>query len=156
MNGNVDNGPPAAPQVGRCADRRWEHFPHGADVGIRGIGPTIEIAFAEAARALTAVLVDPRFVVPVLTVEVRCSGTNTEDLFYVWLNAVVYEMATRHMLFTDALVSIDGNRLTATLRGEHVSPDRHEPAVEIKGATYTALNVHRQEDSWIAECVVDV
>ncbi len=35
-------------------DRQWEHFPHHADVGVRGVGPTREAAFEEAARALTA------------------------------------------------------------------------------------------------------
>ena len=36
-------------------------------------------------------------------------------------------------------------------------PARHEPAVEIKGATYTALRVERQkDDTWLAQCVVDV
>ena len=27
----------------------WEHFQHGADIGVRGIGPTIDAAFADAA-----------------------------------------------------------------------------------------------------------
>ena len=34
---------------------RWEHFPHDADVGVRGFGPTPAEAFAQAALALTAV-----------------------------------------------------------------------------------------------------
>ena len=29
----------------------WEHFPHVADMGVRGLGPTKEAAFEEAARA---------------------------------------------------------------------------------------------------------
>jgi len=33
---------------------RWEHFPHDADVGIRGFGPTAAAAFEQAACALTA------------------------------------------------------------------------------------------------------
>lgn len=135
---------------------RWEHFPHGADVGIRGIGPTIDAAFAGAALALTAVLGDPATVVPAEAVEVRCSGRDAEDLLYAWLNAVIYEMATRRMLFGSAEVAIDGNRLSAVLLGERVSPGRHAPAVEVKGATYTALAVRRAGGDWIAECVVDV
>ncbi|HKJ23114.1 MAG TPA: archease, partial [Gammaproteobacteria bacterium] len=41
------------------ADPGWEHFPHDADVGIRGTGDTPEEAFAQAAVAMTAVVTDP-------------------------------------------------------------------------------------------------
>ena len=33
---------------------------------------------------------------------------------------------------------------------------RHQPAVEVKGATWTGLRVAREGGSWVAECVVDV
>ncbi len=33
-------------------DHHWEHFPD--DVGVRGVGPTREASFEDAARALTA------------------------------------------------------------------------------------------------------
>jgi SHS2 domain-containing protein len=33
---------------------------------------------------------------------------------------------------------------------------RHEPAVEIKGATYTALRLERLDGHWVAQCIVDV
>jgi len=35
---------------------RWEHFSHPADIGIRGIAPTLEAAFEQAGIALTAVI----------------------------------------------------------------------------------------------------
>jgi SHS2 domain-containing protein len=60
------------------------------------------------------------------------------------------------MLFGKFDVTIDGDSLHATAYGEAVSPGRHEPAVEVKGATYTALSVRREGDDWIAECVIDV
>lgn len=37
---------------------RWEHFPHQADIGVRGMGATLAQAFEQAALALTAVIVD--------------------------------------------------------------------------------------------------
>jgi SHS2 domain-containing protein len=37
-----------------------------------------------------------------------------------------------------------------------VDPVRHEPAVEVKGATYTALRVQQTDGHWLAQCVVDV
>ena len=41
--------------------------------------------------------------------------------------------------------------------GERISPERHQPAVEVKGATYTTLRVERTGDGgWLAQTVVDV
>ena len=74
-----------------------------------------------------------------------------------FLNALILEMAKRHMLFSRFHVTINGERLTATAQGETVDIIRHQPAVEIKGATYTELAVKRlNNEEWLAQCVVDV
>ncbi len=135
----------------------WEHFEHGADIGIRGTGPTRETAFEQAALALTAVVTDPAGVAPRTGVDVVCDAPDDELLLADWLNALVFEMATRRMVFGAFAVRIDGFRLRATAWGEPVEPRRHEPAVEVKGATYTELRVARQANGdWLAQCVVDV
>ncbi len=135
----------------------WEHFSHEADVGIRGRGATMAEAFSEAGRALTAVVTDLESVGAATSVEIRVQADDPETLLFDWLNALVYEMATRDLLFSRFDVRIEGERLQATAAGEPVDVPRHRPAVEVKGATWTGLHVGREEDgSWIAECVVDV
>jgi tRNA nucleotidyltransferase (CCA-adding enzyme) len=137
--------------------RTWEHFEHGADVGIRGIGPTKQAAFEQIALAMTAVITDPRSVRSVLAVPITCEAPTDDVLLVDWLNALVYEMATRRMLFGAFIVSIAGTRLHATAWGEALDPVRHEPAVEVKGATFTALRIGRlDEGAWLVQCVVDV
>jgi len=144
-------------QSGDKTAARWEHFPHRADIGIRGCGPTREAAFEQAAIALTAICTDPRRVAERTAVEVACDGDDLEILFYDYVNALVYEMATRHMLFARCEVGIDGVGLRARAHGEPVDVRRHEPAVEPKGATLTELRVERRADgSWLCQCVVDV
>jgi len=134
----------------------WELFPHGADVGVRGWGATPAEAFEQAAQALTAVITESD-VQPLLAIEVECAAPDLELLFVEWLNAVIYEMAVRDMLFRRFLVRIDGMRLAAKLWGEPVDVERHAPACEPKGATYTALKVFEDSDRrWSAACVVDV
>lgn len=135
---------------------RWEHFEHKADVGVRGIAPTLGGAFEQGALAVTAAICDPASVEPVEPVTVRCKAPDGEILFVDWLNAVIFEMATRHMLFSRFSVNVEGGELKGTAWGEAVDMDRHAPAVEPKGATYTQLAVCRQGDEWIAQCVVDV
>jgi tRNA nucleotidyltransferase (CCA-adding enzyme) len=135
----------------------WEHFAHGADIGIRGIGATRDEAFEEAALALTAVITEPAGVDGGTSVEIHCEAPDDELLFADWLNALIYEMATRKFLFGRFEVRLEGQRLAATAWGEPLDRARHRPAVEVKGATYTALSVARRADgAWVAQCVVDV
>ncbi|MBI3480426.1 MAG: archease [Nitrosomonadales bacterium] len=135
----------------------WEHFPHQADVGVRGIGATLEQAFEQAALALTAVITDLAIVAPAETIRLSCAAPDVELLLVDWLNVLIYEMATRNMLFSRFAVHLEGNLLTAQAWGEAIEMARHHPAVEIKGATYTELKVAQQPDrSWVAQCVVDV
>lgn len=135
---------------------RWEHFPHDADVGIRGFGATPAEAFEQAAQALTAVVTDAD-VEPKFRVEVNCEAPDRELLFVEWLNAIIYEMAVRRMLFSHFAVQIEGTRLRGELWGEPVDVARHAPACEPKGATYTALKVAADSNrQWSAGCIVDV
>jgi tRNA nucleotidyltransferase (CCA-adding enzyme) len=135
----------------------WEHFPHEADMGVRGAGATKEEAFEAAAVALTAVITDPRDVAPLEEVIVECEAPDDELLFTEWLNALIYQMSTRRMLFSRFEVRFDGSHLIGKAWGEPVDVGRHHPAVEVKGATYTQLKVARHETgAWLAQCVVDV
>ena len=135
----------------------WSHFHHEADIGVRGIGQTREEAFEEAAMALTAVITDPESVTCTDSVTVDCEAPDPELLFVDWLNALVFEMATRKMLFSRFHVELNGTHLHATACGEPIDVARHQPAAEVKGATYTELEVREDEPgTWRAQCVVDV
>ncbi len=135
---------------------RWQHFEHEADIGVRGVADTLAQAFVQAALAMTAVVVDPEDVVASDLVAIECQAPDKELLLVDWLNALIYEMAVRRMLFARFEVEIENGRLTARAWGEPVDVKRHQPTVEIKGATYTELKVVQQGDHWLAQCVLDV
>lgn len=135
----------------------WEHFEHGADIGVRGVGGTLAQAFEQAAIAMTAAITDPAGVAALTQVEIGCEAPDAELLLADWLNALVYEMQVRHLLFGRFAVSIHDNRLSARAWGEPIDVARHHPAVEVKGATYTQLAVRQLDDgNWLAQCIVDV
>jgi|GEM_PF-102017 len=137
--------------------RTWEHFSHQADIGIRGTGATLSEAFEQAACALTAVITDPDGVRATRAVEIRCEAQDPELLLVDWLNAIVYEMAVQHLLFSRFEVRTDGHRLSGCAWGEAIDIPRHQPAVEVKGATLTELKVAQDDGGrWIAQCIVDV
>jgi SHS2 domain-containing protein len=135
----------------------WELFQHQADIGVRGMGDTLDEAFAQAAIALTAVITDPQHVIPNDPFEIECEAPDHEMLLVDWLNRIIFEMATRRMLFSRYDVCILPGKLRARIWGEAVDDERHQPTVEIKAATYHGLSVRQLDDgSWVAECVVDV
>ncbi len=141
----------------RSTTPHWEHFSHDADIGICGIGATAAAAFEQAALAMTAVMTDPAKIGRAKAVNIACEAPDIELLFMDWLNALVFEMATRGLIFGTFEVSIEGNRLHGVARGELVNRERHEPAAEIKGATMTQLGVTEAEPGvWRAQCVLDV
>jgi protein archease len=73
------------------------------------------------------------------------------------MNAIIYEMAVRSMLFGRFEVKITDTRLKGILSGEPIDQAKHLPACEPKGATYTALRVAQGSDGlWSAGCVIDV
>jgi len=148
----------------------WEHYSHPADIGIRGFGPTKEQAFAQAALALTAIVAELQTVEPKTQIEISCppprltatgagAGQDQDDefLFVDWLNAIIYQMATRQMLFSKFQVSIENNRLAAKAWGEKINVKKHSPAVEVKAATFADLKVKQNINGmWMVQCVVDV
>lgn len=135
----------------------WEHFEHGADIGVRGFGASLAEAFEQAALAMTAAVTDPGGVAADQAVPITCRAPDDELLLADWLNALIYESATRRMLFSSFSVTIEDGSLEATARGETTDVARHQPAVEVKGATLTALRVTRADDGrWLAQCVLDV
>jgi SHS2 domain-containing protein len=135
---------------------RAELFPHDADVGVRGVGATVGEAFEQAALALTRAITEVP-VESIASVEISCRAADVESLLVAWLNAIIYEMAVRQMLFGRFVVDLEGTQLHAELWGEPVDPAKHAPACEPKGATYTGLRVTRDADgAWSASCVVDV
>ena len=134
----------------------WEHFEHKADIGVRGIGNTLAEAFEQAAVAMTAVVTDISLVQATTNISIACSEQDNDTLLYDWLNALIYEMATRKMLFSKFEVTIDHGKLEAVVNGEAIDIERHQPCVEIKGATFTELAAYQEEQQWVAQCVIDV
>ena len=135
----------------------WKHFHHQADIGIRGIGQTLQEAFEQGAMAMMAVICSPDTIEPNECVEIECEADEKDLLFADWINALIYEMDVRKMLFSRFEVKLDNHKLTGTAWGEKADPDKHEFAVEVKAATFMELKAYKNnDDQWVVQCVVDV
>lgn len=139
------------------AAARWEHLEHGADIGVRGYGHNLAQAFTQAALSLSSVVTELDKIDLTDSVAVECNAPEYDLLLVDWLNEIVFQMATRNMLFGRFEVQILDHHLQAQLFGEKVDQDKHQPAVEVKGATFTDLKVYQAGDNeWIAQCIIDV
>jgi SHS2 domain-containing protein len=124
---------------------------------VRGIGGSPAEAFEQAALALIAVMSDPATVRARETIAISCEAPDLDLLLVEWLDRLIYEVATRRMLFGRFAVRIDGLRLAGEAWGEAIDPARHPRVVEVKGSTLTSLRVGQAPDGlWTAQCVVDV
>ena len=130
---------------------RFETFEHVSDIGVRGVGPTLEAAFEQAAVALTSIVCDPAAVRPIDQVDLSCELPEPDDeaLLVTWLNAVIFEMATRSMLFARFSVSIDGGRLRARAAGEKAR-SLPRPAQSAGAAEWSPLNEPSRSRSRLA------
>lgn len=141
---------------------RFEHFEHGADVGVRGYGATPEEAFEGAASALFSLVAEDLASIREEDVEtLTCSGSDLPDLLVAFLNELISLADLRRLVFGRFESVIEpraegGPRLTARVFGERYDPGRHRSTVEPKGATFTALKVAAENGEWVAQCVVDV
>ena len=135
----------------------WENYVHDTAVGVRGIGATMEEAFEQVAIAMTATITNPLNVDHLEELDLACQAPDDKSLLAEWLNAIVSEMSSRHMLFSRFAVRINEHQLQAHLWGEEIKPSKHVPAVEVRGATNTDLRVLQDDTgAWLAQCVVEV
>ena len=134
----------------------YEFFDHPADIGIRGIGKTLEEAFVEAGKALFTLMCDINKIEKKKKVKLFCEAFDLESLFVEYLNTLLYLKDTENVVFCDFILNIRGNKLEGVGLGEDYNPEKHGERTEVKAATYSELKVEKVGDQWIAQCVVDV
>ncbi len=134
----------------------YETFEHEADIGVRGYGSSIEAAFENAAQALYSVIVNVQSVRQKEKRTVSVSAADPELLLVEWLNALLSLSDIERIVFSRFEVRISNTTLYGTAWGEQLDRNRHEPGVEVKGATYHMLSVRKEGGLYVAQCVVDV
>ena len=135
---------------------QYETFDHEADIGIRGFGSSMEEAFENAAAAMYSVMVNIERISPTEKRNLSVSAPDSELLLVEWLNALLALSDVERLVFKKFKVKIDSTMLAGTAWGEALDHSRHEPKVEVKGATYHMLRVKKDGGRYAAQCVVDV
>lgn len=138
----------------------YEILEHTADAGVRGIGKTLEEAFAEAARGMFSLMADLSQVRPVRELPVGAMADDLGGLLVAFLGELLFLRDREGMLFSRFAVEIEresgGWKLKGKAVGEPLDPRRHRLGVEVKAATYAGVRVEKTERGYIAQCILDV
>ena len=134
----------------------YEHFEHKADIGVKGLGKTVEESFEECAKAMYAVMTDLSRVKQIKIFRIECEAENKEELLVEWLNSLVTITDTHNYFFSKFEVRVENNKLFGIVKGEKINPKKHELLTEVKAATYSQLKVFKKGKLWISQTVVDV
>ncbi|WP_042699898.1 archease [Thermococcus sp. PK] len=140
--------------------KRWEHYEHTADIGIRGYGDTLEEAFEAVAIALFDVMVNVEKVEKKEVREVEVEGEDLYSLLYNFLEELLILHDTEGLVFRDFEVKIEkteeGYKLKAKAYGEKLS-EKHEPKEEVKAITYHDMEIKQLPNGeWMAQLVPDI
>jgi SHS2 domain-containing protein len=135
----------------------FELLEHPADIGFRAFGASIEKLFANCARALMFIILDPSNIHSAERVSLSADASDYESLLVNWLNEVLYYVDGKRL----ALGGFDILQLTETCieciaTGEPRDVRKHPPRLVVKAVTYHQLKVQQTENGWIAEVYVDV
>ena len=139
----------------------YEYLDHTADLGIRGIGTTLEQAFSEGALAMLAAMANVDTVRCTRSVPIRCTAPDIPFLFVEWLNEILYQREVRDMLLQSAVVTRmeqddAGWVLEGTACGETFDSQRHETYTEVKAATFSGLEYCHEGERHVIQCILDV
>lgn len=133
-----------------------------ADLAFEATGDSVSELFATAALAVIDAMADPLSVGTNWTQDFRLSEIEIEDLFFEWLNAIVFIKDAEGVVFHDARVTVRRDleknlwHLDATLIGDRVDGTRQDLRTDVKAVTKHLYEVRQQAGGWYAHVVLDV
>lgn len=124
----------------------FEFVEHTADLGVRAWGPSLGVAFAEAARGMVEyVLDDPDAVKEHDFRMVELTEPSLDRLLLEFLDALNFLILTEGFVYRRVEVELDEGlgRLVARAHGEFHDEERHGHVHEIKAITFHDIRVQR-------------
>ncbi|MGC8767142.1 MAG: archease [Brevinematia bacterium] len=135
---------------------------HTADVMIEGRGDTLEEAFEGIAIALQSVITDTSRIYEKKKLKecIDLKSDKWEDWLFEFLNKIIFIKDTEKIVFKDIKVEISersyGKELCFEIKGDKINFKKYEINVDVKGASYSNLEVIKERSYYICRCIVDV
>ena len=137
--------------------KRYEQFPHTADIGVRAYGKSLKELFENAAFAMFDILADLEGITDDLTEKFDLKAANPEELLIAWLDELLYRFYTKQIILSEFNIEeMTDQSLKATSYGRSVMANRNRLKTEIKAATYADLAIKKTADGYSVEIIFDV
>jgi SHS2 domain-containing protein len=133
----------------------FEEISHTADIKIRARAPTIEALFSETFKAMMQIQYGTNRASEVLR-RIQIESSDIESLITDFLSEVLFISEVERLVFSDASIKINGFSLTADLKGEPFDPLRHSGGSEVKGISYSGLEITRDANGYMLDIIFDV
>jgi SHS2 domain-containing protein len=139
------------------AKKRYEQFPHTADIGIRVFGRDLKELFANAAFGMFDVMADLDGIKPSASAAVEAHGETAEELLVSWLDELLYISCTKELILSKfEIFEMSDNLLKAKVFGRPISANRNRLKTEIKAVTYSGLSIKKSDGGLSVELIFDV
>lgn len=137
--------------------KRYEQFPHTADIGVRIFGRDMRELFENAAFAVFDIAADLEGLECDVEEDFELAADSCEVLLVSWLDELLYKFYTSHIIFSRfEITELTDRSLKAKAFGRDIGRNRNRLKTEIKAATYSDLAIKKSEDGYSAEIILDV
>jgi SHS2 domain-containing protein len=130
---------------------------HTTDLALQIFGDSLEEIYENAGAALTATMVDRRYLRRRESREISLAAPDREALLVEWLNRLLYLFDVEGFLGREFRVTELGpEKMTVDARGDIYDPERHPGGTAIKAATYHRLEIAQKNSGWQAKVILDL
>ena len=137
--------------------KRYEQFPHTADIGIRVFGKDLKELFQNAAFGMFDLVADLDGIKNSIEEVVEADGDTAEELLVAWLDELLYRFYTKEIIFAKFQIEkLSENNIKAKVFGRPVSANRNRLKTEIKAVTYSDLKINTTDGGYKVEIIFDV
>jgi SHS2 domain-containing protein len=137
--------------------KRYEQFPHTADIGVRVFGATPKELFENAAFAMFDLMADLEGITGGIVHEFDLKAATSEELMVSWLDELLYISCTKEIIFYRfEILELTDKYLKAKAFGRSFAANRNRLKTEIKAATYSGLSISKTDGGYSVEIIFDV
>lgn len=137
--------------------KRYEQFPHTADIGVRVYGSTLKELFENAAFAMFDIVADLEGLKSETVETFDIKAPDQEQLLVAWLDELLYNFYTKQLIFFKFdIEELTEDSLKAKVLGRPIGANRNRLRTEIKAATYSDLKIKKTDKGYEVEIIFDV
>lgn len=137
--------------------KRYEQFPHTADIGVRVYGRSLKELFENAAFAMFDIIADLEGLEGTITENFEVEAPNHEELLVAFLDELLYSFYTKSFIFFKfEIKELTEKRIEAKAFGRPVGENRNRLKTEIKAATYHDLKIKKTGEGYEVEIIFDI